>query len=94
MDQAAFGKVTKHNKQPKLLNIVECYNDNAYRLRLKIKHVSASSQSLRFILYLKMNSSFITPRPVLLSLAFKRFITLGAKLDLMMLFCLYVSVYN
>ena len=46
-----------------------------YSLKLKIKridwlladtcHVSASSQSLRFILSLKMNSSFITSRPVL-----------------------------
>ena len=28
-DQATFGKVTNHYKQPNLLNIVECYNDNA-----------------------------------------------------------------
>ena len=39
-----------------------------YRLRLKIKRndwllVDTSSQSLRFILSLRMNSSFITSRP-------------------------------
>ena len=43
-----------------------------YSLRLKIKrydcsgHVSTSSQSLRFILSMRMNSSFITSRPGLL----------------------------
>ena len=39
-----------------------------YSLKLKIKRndwLLASSQSLRFILSLKMNSSFITSRPVL-----------------------------